>query len=236
MVKLGRLICIIFLSSFLFGCASARMAEEVQSGKATFDEGNFKEAFAALLPLAVKCSAEAQYAVGYMYYYGLGVEAHKESGLFWITQSAQQMYRPAIKALKLIEKDKNEIKEPSIKKSNKLRYSENALAESLNNPGMQKKIATIKKENEVQLDPLRMAVKATPENKEDDVLLSLKDLNPRVEMLAKKIEKPAIEAKPLELAKNSTYCALPREDGCDLSLSNNGNSANLSLAPLTLIS
>lgn len=169
---------IIFLSVFLLACASARMAEEVQSGKATFDSGNFKLAFAQLLPLAVKCSPEAQYAVGYMYYYGLGVEAHKESGLFWISQSAAQMYRPAIKAMQLIEKERLRPQDPPLKKSNKLRYSENSLNESLKDPELQKKIAAVKKANIPQENPVRMAAKVTPENKEDEVLMSLRDIKP----------------------------------------------------------
>lgn len=175
MVKQYRLILIILFSSLLLACASARMAEEVQSGKVAFDSGNFKQAFIQLLPLAVKCSPEAQYAVGYMYYYGLGVEAHKESGLFWINQAAKQMYRPAIRALQIIDKDKAESHAPPRRKSNKLRYSENILSESLKDPEIQKKIASIKNENKVEKDPLRMAVKVTPENKEkdDEVLLSL---------------------------------------------------------------
>jgi DamX protein len=174
MVKQYRLILIILFSSLLLACASARMAEEVQSGKVAFDSGNFKQAFIQLLPLAVKCSPEAQYAVGYMYYYGLGVEAHKESGLFWINQAAKQMYRPAIRALQIIDKDKAQSHTPR-RKSNKLRYSESILSESLKDPEIQKKIASIKKENKVEQDPLRMAVKVTPENKEkdDEVLLSL---------------------------------------------------------------
>lgn len=200
MVKLGRWLVIILLFSFLLACASARMAEEVQSGKATFNAGNFKQAFAELLPLAVKCSAEAQYAVGYMYYYGLGVEPHKESGLFWINQSAQQMYRPAIRALQIIEKENKEPFNAPEKKSIKLRYSENTLAETLKDPDIQKKMAEVKKANAVETDPLRLAVKltpenkeepssvdtpkvaskekVTPENKEDAVLESLKDLKP----------------------------------------------------------
>ncbi len=189
MVKRGRLILIIFFSSLLLACASARMAEEVQSGKVAFDSGNFKQAFIQLLPLAVKCSPEAQYAVGYMYYYGIGIEAHKESGLFWINQAAKQMYRPAIKALILIEKNKSESYDTPLKKSNKLRYSESILAESLKDPEIQKKMASVKKENKAEQDPLRMAVKATPENKEDEVLMSLKDIKPVPESVVKKIEK-----------------------------------------------
>lgn len=204
MVKRGRLILIILFSSLLLACASARMAEEVQSGKVAFDCGNFKQAFIQLLPLAVKCSPEAQYAVGYMYYYGLGVEAHKESGLFWINQAAKQMYRPAIRALQLIEKNKSEPQDRPLRKSNKLRYSENILAESLKDPEVQKKIASVKKENKLQQDPLRMAVKVTPENKEDEVLMSLKDLKPAPK------ESPIIAKLPAKKPEEETKIAVAK--------------------------
>ncbi len=214
MVKLSRWIIIIFLLGLLLACASARMAEEVQSAKATFNSGDFKQAFAELLPLAVKCSPEAQYAVGYMYYYGLGVEPHKESGLFWINLSAQQMYRPAIRALQVIERDKAEAYLPR-KKSYKLRYSENNLSESLKDPELQKKIADVKKaNNKVPEDPLHMAVKATPENKpeinEDDVIMSLKDLQPHP-VAAKKPEEEPKKIAPKSLVKKEEEKPVKKE-------------------------
>lgn len=228
MVALCRYMLIIFLSCLLLACASARMAEEVQSGKATFDSGNFKLAFAQLLPLAVKCSPEAQYAVGYMYYYGLGVEAHKESGIFWIRQSAAQIYRPAIKAMQLIEKNKSESRDMPLKKSNKLRYSENV----------------------VQEDPVRMAAKATPENKEDEVLASLKDINPSKSSTlssiktAKKTDKFTLQlfgsyklndVKQLQSQlklQNATHYALTQHNGHDWYVLAYGKYPAVSLAKL----
>ncbi len=78
------------------------MAQDLQAGKASFESGYYQEAFRQLLPLAVKCKAEAQYAVGYMYYYGYGVTEDAESGIFWMTQAAAQNYPPAIRAIQLL--------------------------------------------------------------------------------------------------------------------------------------
>jgi len=86
----------------LAACAGPRMAQELQAGKMSFEAGYYKEAFRQLLPLAVKGKAEAQYAVGYMYYYGYGVAEDAESGMFWMTKAAEQHYLPAVKALQLI--------------------------------------------------------------------------------------------------------------------------------------
>ena len=102
MVKRGRLILIILFSSLLLACASARMAEEVQSGKVAFDSGNFKQAFIQLLPLAVKCSPEAQYAVGYMYYYGQGVVEDRRQAWYWITAAAKKGQADAKVAVKVL--------------------------------------------------------------------------------------------------------------------------------------
>ena len=98
----GRcILAILLLCLSLGGCVSARkvyMAENLQLGRLTFESGDFKRAFCQLLPLAVEGSPQAQYAVGYMYYYGYGVSRDPTSGLFWIKRSGNAYYTPAIKA------------------------------------------------------------------------------------------------------------------------------------------
>lgn len=191
MVKLGRYIVMMLLTFLLLACASARMAEEVQSGKAAFDSGDFKRAFVQLLPLAVKCSPEAQYAVGYMYYYGLGVEPHKESGIFWIKQSAEQMYRPAIKAIQMIEKNKYQ---PEV---------------ALN---------TSQKEIQAQENLVHMAARLTPENKEkeDDVLNSLKEPNKFTLQLLGSYSLEDVQALQSRLKlQNATQIASTKHEGRD---------------------
>jgi hypothetical protein len=104
MLKQLFILTVLFLA--LFGCASSRMAEQLQSGKISFEDGNFKSAFHKLLPLASEGDASAEYAVGYMYYYGYGTQQDNESGLFWMRKSAEQHYKPAIKALEIISQNK----------------------------------------------------------------------------------------------------------------------------------
>lgn len=82
---------------------SPRVMSEFQQGKRYFEEGYYKKAMQQLLPLACEEIAEAQYAVGYMYYYGYGVAQDTDVGYFWIKRSADQGYPPAIKALSTIE-------------------------------------------------------------------------------------------------------------------------------------
>ncbi len=83
---------------------SPAMVSELQQGRRLFQDGFYKRAMEQLLPIAAEGSMEAQYAVGYMYYYGFGVPQDTASGGFWIRRAAAQQYEPAIKALTLIQK------------------------------------------------------------------------------------------------------------------------------------
>lgn len=100
------------LIGWLSSCTSIMIAQELEQGKISFSAGNFKQAFHQLLPLAAKGEAQAQYAVGYMYYYGYGAAQDKESGLFWMQKSAEQQYAPALKALAIIHSHQNEPERP----------------------------------------------------------------------------------------------------------------------------
>jgi TPR repeat protein len=98
------MICLISLS--LFACATKpppHVISELQQGKRFFDDGYYKRAMHELLPLACDGNPDSQYAVGYMYYYGLGVGQDTDIGYFWIQRAANRNYVPAMKALEMIE-------------------------------------------------------------------------------------------------------------------------------------
>jgi TPR repeat protein len=97
-----KTIVILILSLFLQACASSRIPQELQQGKMSFNKGNYQQAFRELLPLASEGNAEAEYAVGYMYYYGFGAPQDTETGMFWMQKSANQQHQPAISALKML--------------------------------------------------------------------------------------------------------------------------------------
>jgi TPR repeat protein len=78
----------------------------LQQGKRFFEDGFYKRAMQELLPVATEGSAEAQYAVGYMYYYGYGVAQDTDVGYFWIQRSAGQHYYPAMQALQTMQQKK----------------------------------------------------------------------------------------------------------------------------------
>jgi TPR repeat protein len=96
MKKVLIILCAVF---FLQGCASAVMSQEFQQGKLEFRNGDYQTAFKILLPIAVNGNKEAQYAVGYMYYNGMGVSQDSVSGLFWMERAAAKGYTPAAEAL-----------------------------------------------------------------------------------------------------------------------------------------
>lgn len=102
-----KLFLIILLSLSLIACTTTKFASPakisvLQQGKRYFVEGYYKHAMQELLPLACDHNADAEYAVGYMYYYGYGVAQDTDVGYFWIRRSADQQYAPAITALTLI--------------------------------------------------------------------------------------------------------------------------------------
>ena len=76
--------------------ASLRLAKHF------FVNQRFNEAFESLLPLAIQGDPDAQYSVGYLFYYGKGVTKDQETGKKWIQKSAAQGFPNAEKALQLL--------------------------------------------------------------------------------------------------------------------------------------
>ena len=107
-----RVMIICLLAVSLLACAHVapstrttppiHVRSELAQGKRFFNDGYYKRAMRILLPLACDGNAEAQYAVGYMYYYGLGVAQDTEVGYFWIRRSADNHYWVAQEALHII--------------------------------------------------------------------------------------------------------------------------------------
>jgi hypothetical protein len=85
---------------------------ELAQGKRLFQEGYYKRAMEQLLPLAAEGNMEAQYAVGYMYYYGFGAAQDTDSGYFWIKRSASQDFKPAINALAIMNQEQKKRGKP----------------------------------------------------------------------------------------------------------------------------
>ena len=97
-LKHGIVICCIVLLS---GCLHGYNLRE---GIKSFQIQNYRQAFIRLLPEAEKGQRDAQYAVGYMYYYGQGVVEDRQKAGYWITCAARAGQPDAIAAIEILEK------------------------------------------------------------------------------------------------------------------------------------
>lgn len=83
------------------GCSTVR-DYNLQEGIRSFRVQDYRHAFIRLKPEAEKGQRDAQYAIGYMYYYGQGVIENRRKACFWITKAAKAGQPEAIVALKKI--------------------------------------------------------------------------------------------------------------------------------------
>lgn len=85
----------------LTSCATFSTGIAVQEGKRAFQDGDFHTAFRELYPAAVHGNPAAQYAIGYMYYYGYGVPQDMKAGFCWIIKAADQQYPLALRVMQM---------------------------------------------------------------------------------------------------------------------------------------
>jgi TPR repeat protein len=78
------------------------LTTHLNAGKADFAQGKYDVALKDLAPAAEQGDKEAQYALGYMYYYGKGVTQDIFKAQSWFQKSAQQGDVNAQKALKIV--------------------------------------------------------------------------------------------------------------------------------------
>jgi hypothetical protein len=102
------------------GCASTPDYNDVQvrfeAGKEAFLAHEYAKAAHLFEPLAVKGHGQAQYTLGYLYYYGLGITQNSEVGKKWISSSAAKGNQLAHKALELISKEEAKVKKEEVDK------------------------------------------------------------------------------------------------------------------------
>lgn len=95
------LVSIAIVSASLSACVSYGSFYE---GIKYFRQEKYREAFIRLKPEAEKGQPDAQYAVGYMYYYGQGVVEDRKKAWFWITKAAQAGQPDAVEAATILSK------------------------------------------------------------------------------------------------------------------------------------
>ena len=85
----GKLFCTIMLFLFiplLTSCVTAGL--NLRAGIHSFQGQDYRSAFIHLKPEAERGQPDAQYAVGYMYYYGQGVVEDRRKAWYWINMAA----------------------------------------------------------------------------------------------------------------------------------------------------
>lgn len=104
-----RLFFLIALFLATSACNNMFSDANLTQGERYYQKGLYKSALHTLMPLARSGNPKAQYAVGYMYYYGYGTAQDTTQGYAWINRAAEQKYIPALRALKSIEKNNQKI-------------------------------------------------------------------------------------------------------------------------------
>lgn len=103
-MRLGKGLLIICISILLQSCCFTgnHYSHDLEAGKSRFEDGEYDESFRRLYPIAYNGDPQAEYAIGYMYYYGYGVPRDSDAGIYWMDKAAMQGYRPAIRAMNII--------------------------------------------------------------------------------------------------------------------------------------
>ena len=87
MYKLIRFLTLLVMLSILTGCYMRDL--NLREGIHSFQVQDYRQAFVRLKPEADKGQPDAQYAIGYMYYYGQGVIENRRQAWYWITKAAE---------------------------------------------------------------------------------------------------------------------------------------------------
>lgn len=99
-ILIKKAFIIVFLALPLSACITG--AYNLKEGICAFKDQNYRQAFIRLMPEAQKGQPDAQYAVGYMYYYGQGVTEDRKKARCWIKKAALAGQPDAKKALAIL--------------------------------------------------------------------------------------------------------------------------------------
>lgn len=101
MKRLFKLITVIIFIPMITACITGAL--NLREGIESFKAQDYRRAFIRLMPEAQKGQPDAQYAVGYMYYYGQGVVEDRQKAWVWINRAARVGQPDAIVAIKILD-------------------------------------------------------------------------------------------------------------------------------------
>ena len=97
--RAARALLAVLLLSTVVSCVSYT---NFYDGINAFKAQDYRRAFVRLKPEAVKGQPDAQYAIGYMYYYGKGVVEDRQQAWRWITRAAKKGQPDAVAAANIL--------------------------------------------------------------------------------------------------------------------------------------
>lgn len=86
----------------LTACSSTTPKDSYAQAKLNFTEQNYYNAYQQLLVPAAKGNSDAEYALGFLYYYGKGTPVNQQLGKQWILKAAQDGNEQAAQAYQMI--------------------------------------------------------------------------------------------------------------------------------------
>lgn len=102
MLTFAKTCLLISLLLTIVGCMQINKNLTIEEAKRNYYEGNHARAFRLTEALATKGDVKSKYALGYMYFYGIGAPQNKPLGAAWIKQAANDGYPPAIEAFSIL--------------------------------------------------------------------------------------------------------------------------------------
>jgi TPR repeat protein len=102
--KVLRISKILLVSLLLSACVTQQSSFD--QAQVSFSQGNYSRSFKELWAPVQMHDPRAMYAMGYMYYYGIGTNKDEDIGLSLIRAAAKQHCPAAVLALKLIQQSK----------------------------------------------------------------------------------------------------------------------------------
>lgn len=101
-----HILTILCCCTLLWGCSHNKPKEDPYAlAQVDYKAGHYDKAAAQLMPLAQRGNADAQYTLGYMYYYGLGMKRDRTQGYFWLQSAAASGHTKALTALNMLTDD-----------------------------------------------------------------------------------------------------------------------------------
>ena len=99
---LNQVLLFVMMLSILSACTTDQNKTPFGQAKTNFAQEDYQAAFNNIQGPANAGNAEAEYALGYMYYYGKGTPLNQEKGKEWILKAAQAGNKNAQEAYQMI--------------------------------------------------------------------------------------------------------------------------------------